>query len=443
MNIYLHVETSIKELDSKLLLGVIAASRGHQVLISDISEFERGFRRGILNPGIFHTKSITPSDIKISFHKKLIDKKFLITSNDEEAGLQLVDLKFEEFLLGRSSKKTIQQSSAIFCWGDDDLKTFKKFYPKNKSKIIKTGSPRVDLWKSTFFNYWGAPNKKPKKPYLLVSSNMGTSNGINSTSDVIKIFKDLGYLQRNSKLFNEYFELIAEDSIKTSDFVEAIKHLANENKEYDIVLRPHPIEDIEAWRLYLGNIPNVHVIREGSITAWVNNAFAVMHNGCTTALEASVIGKPVITYLPSNRKYMKNFPNKLGFRVNSLKQLSNKVNLLLKNFKLKKNNLKDKKIPKLISQKIHFDNKELASEKFIREWERLYKNNFHLPTNWKKLYLLLKITSIKNKFKTKKKNWKFPPLDKNDINEKVEKIKHVLKIKQKVDCEILIKKNNI
>ena len=162
-----------------------------------------------------------------------------------------------------------------------------------------------------------------------------------------------------------------------------------------------------------------------------------------------VIGKPVITYLPSNRKYMKNFPNKLGFRVNSLKQLSNKVNLLLKNFKLKKNNLKDKKIPKLISQKINFDNKELASEKFIREWERLYKNNFHLPTNWKKLYLLLKITSIKNKFKTKKKNWKFPPLDKNDINEKVEKIKHVLKIKQKVDCEIiseraiLIKKNNI
>ena len=336
MNIYLHVEISMRELDSKLLLGVIAASRGHQVLISDISEFERGFRRGILNPGIFHTKSITPSDIKINFHKKLIDKKFLITSNDEEAGLELIDLKFEEFYLGRSSKKTIQQSAAIFCWGNDDVKTLKKFYPKNKSKIIKTGSPRVDLWKSTFSNYWGAPTRKPKKPYLLVSSNMGTSNGINSTPDVIKIFKDLGYLQRNSKLFNEYFELIAEDSIKTSDFVEAIKHLAHKNNEYDIVLRPHPVEDIDAWRLYLEKVPNVHVIREGSITAWVNNAFAVMHNGCTTALEASVIGKPIITYLPSNRKYKKNFPNKLGFHVNSLKQLSHRVNLLFKNSNSKK-----------------------------------------------------------------------------------------------------------
>ena len=100
----------------------------------------------------------------------------------------------------------------------------KKFYPKNKSKLIKTGSPRVDLWRSTFFDYWGVPNNKPKKPYLLVSSNMGTSNGINSTPEVINIFKDLGYLQRNSKLFKDYFEQIAEDSIKTADFVEAIKH---------------------------------------------------------------------------------------------------------------------------------------------------------------------------------------------------------------------------
>ena len=41
MNIYLHVEVSLRELDNKLLMGVIAASRGHHVLISDISRNER------------------------------------------------------------------------------------------------------------------------------------------------------------------------------------------------------------------------------------------------------------------------------------------------------------------------------------------------------------------------------------------------------------------
>ena len=120
MNIYLHIEVSTRELDSKLLLGVIAASKGHEVLISDISEIERGIRIGILNPGVFHTKSLTPSQNKISFHKKLIDKGFLITSLDEEAGLELENYK--KFSDARYSKKTMDQSAAVFCWGNDDFK---------------------------------------------------------------------------------------------------------------------------------------------------------------------------------------------------------------------------------------------------------------------------------------------------------------------------------
>ena len=90
-----------------------------------------------------------------------------------------------------------------------------------------------------------------------------------------------------------------------------------------------------------------------------------------------------------------------------------------------------------MSRRIYSDSKELASDKIIREWERLYKNNSHLPTNWKKLYLLLKMTTIKNKIVTKKKNWKFPPLNKNDIYERVKKIKRALKINHKIDCEII------
>ena len=44
---------------------------------------------------------------------------------------------------------------------------------------------------------------------------------------------------------------------------------------------------------------------------------------------------------------------------------------------------------------------------------------------------------VKNKFKTKRENWKFPPLNENDINERVKRIKHVLKIKQKMNHQII------
>ena len=74
MNIYINVEISSRELDSKLLLAVIAASRGHQVLISDMSGIDRGIRNKFFKPGIFHTKCISPYKEKIDFHDSLIHK---------------------------------------------------------------------------------------------------------------------------------------------------------------------------------------------------------------------------------------------------------------------------------------------------------------------------------------------------------------------------------
>jgi hypothetical protein len=45
MNIYLHVEIAVRELDSKLLLGVLAAAKGHQVLVSSLVEIIIGLKK--------------------------------------------------------------------------------------------------------------------------------------------------------------------------------------------------------------------------------------------------------------------------------------------------------------------------------------------------------------------------------------------------------------
>ena len=76
MNIYMHVEISARELDSKLLLATLAASRGHEVIISDISGIVNGANNDTLAPGIFHTKSLTPTKNKIARHQLFINKNF-------------------------------------------------------------------------------------------------------------------------------------------------------------------------------------------------------------------------------------------------------------------------------------------------------------------------------------------------------------------------------
>jgi hypothetical protein len=78
MNIYMHLEITVRELDSKLLMAILAASKGHQVIISGSMEINMALKTGVLNPGIVHTKSLTPSDKKISTHQKIIDNKSII-----------------------------------------------------------------------------------------------------------------------------------------------------------------------------------------------------------------------------------------------------------------------------------------------------------------------------------------------------------------------------
>ena len=442
MNIYILVEITSRELDSKLLIAILAAARGHQVILSDLEGIVKGTEKGILAPGIFHTKSITPTDYKLKNHQFFIDKGFKVTSLDEEAGVDLTG--YEEFSKTRFSDKSIELASAVFAWGDDDVDTLKKKYSKYASKIHKTGSPRVDLWKSKFSNYWKMPKSAPQKPFLLISSNMGASNGYMQMHEWYKSRYKSGYYDRDPNLIKDQFIRTSESILKTGAFIEAIKYLANNNNGYDIVLRPHPIENIEAWKIYLDGIPNVHVIREGSISPWVKNAFAVMHNGCTTALEATVSGKPLVTYVPFETSFDNHPPNHLGHRAKSPEELSNILKFILINTKSESQNKNGNEISKIINKKFFLDKNELAAEKIIKLWENLIDNNHSSYSKWIRFRLLLKKNKIRKLIGiarrmllgTFKENNKFPPFKQDDIFNRIDRLQKIIGIKD-LKCEIL------
>ena len=166
MNIYLHVEISSRELESKIL-AALAVEKGHNVVISELNLFKAALDKKLIPKGIFHAKSLTPNINLIARHQQMIDDGFLITSIDEEGGI--LDYEYDEFAKNRYSDKTLKQSSAVFCWGSEDINTLKKIYPKHVSKIHKTGSPRVDLWKSQFSRIFDLPPIDTSKPFILFS----------------------------------------------------------------------------------------------------------------------------------------------------------------------------------------------------------------------------------------------------------------------------------
>ena len=89
---------------------------------------------------------------KQNFHLNLYNSGFKITSIDEENGL--IKKSLDYFCAVRFSQDDLKLASKIFCWGNDDYNNLIKFYKNSTKKFVKSGAPRIDLWKKKFIPYW-------------------------------------------------------------------------------------------------------------------------------------------------------------------------------------------------------------------------------------------------------------------------------------------------
>jgi hypothetical protein len=65
-----------------------------------------------------------------------------------------------------------------------------------------------------------------------------------------------------------------------------------------IVVRPHPSESHDLWHETAMGLDDVEIANEGNVYPWLMACEAVIHNGCTTAVEATILGTPAIAYQP-------------------------------------------------------------------------------------------------------------------------------------------------
>ena len=139
-------------------------------------------------------------------------------------------------------------------------------------------------------------------------------------------------------MFEEYSKLIASLSKQTN---------------LKIIVRPHPTEKLKNYN-FLKKYSNVEVIKDGSLSEWIYYADLVIHSGCTGGLEASIRGRPTISFCPfesiHGHKYADSYSKKtknLEECLSAIKKILNKKDNFkkknMKNFKLRAQNFLSKK----------------------------------------------------------------------------------------------------
>jgi surface carbohydrate biosynthesis protein len=290
------MEVRARELEGRLLLALAAAERGHHVLLGDLRSMLS--HRRWLPPGIYHDKSVTPSDRKIAAHGALVAAGFRVTSQDEEHGL--LERDFDTFAARRYSGTSVGQVDAVMMWGPHDEAVILRRHPESAGKVHATGSPRVDLWRpemADLYRELPLPGIDATRPYVLFVSN------------TVAVKKNPLWLDIRNKRPSYFhgdddatewarYRKYAEHTLYAGEVVRALRLAARRHQDLQFVVRPHPDEGEGVWDDLIGRVPNVTVNRHGGIGRWVRGAHLVMHNGCTTGFEAAVPRVPLVSFQP-------------------------------------------------------------------------------------------------------------------------------------------------
>jgi surface carbohydrate biosynthesis protein len=330
------VELQVRELEPKLLLACVAANRGFTSVIGPRREMH--FYIPSYRKSIYLSKSTTSASNNVFRHMKRLGYEIVVW--DEEA---LVALPQKFYFRHRLSSEALVYVSHLFAWGEENAKLWRN-YPQMPEEIPIhiTGNPRGDLLRAELKGYYQKEVETLRQTYgdfLLINTNFNLVNAYYPEMNMLMpspIAGEAPLLTRRSislGLDREYAEgFTAYKWAILEDFEKLIPALEKSFPDYTIVIRPHPAEKQEVYKKLAAKCKRVQVVHKGNVVPWLLAARALIHNGCTTGIEAYAVGTPAVAYRPRvHEQYDHDFhdlPNRFShqcFNVEKVKETLGKI----------------------------------------------------------------------------------------------------------------------
>ena len=235
------------------------------------------------------------------------------------------------------------------------------------------------------------------------------------------------------------------------EFKKLIPALAGAFPNWTIVVRPHPTENQEAYCKIAAKCKRVRVTNDGNVVPWLLAAKVLVHNGCTTGVEAYVMRVPAITYRASINEYYDNgfyrLPNLLSYQCFNFEELRLTIEKIIAG-ELGAADGDERQLN--IDRYLSAQDGSLACERIVDVLEKMMEGRSELPqpafydrmegwsvANGRRLvkWLLSYLPNSHNRPEFQRH--RFPGISLDALNEKIERIQQILGENNKLKVEQL------
>ncbi len=287
---YFDVEIKKRELLSRLTLAALLAEKGFHVFIGERKTLS-SIRR-IIPKATIVKKSARSNGVKIL--NDLINSSYKIVNMEEEGVLVGT---MNEYIDVSMPPDAVKLPDRHLLWGDKQANHLKNLYPKLKDKFLNVGNPRLHLWKNRYYGFYDILADDIKKEFgefVLISSNFAVYTNRRHVKEMYAI---TGFLEKseNVKIYEEYLKTV---EFLFIEFVKAAKEISL--KGITVIFRPHPSESVSKIREYFSGYENIIVRSDHDVAPWILASKALIHNSCSSGLEAAFMKKNTIAYTPNS-----------------------------------------------------------------------------------------------------------------------------------------------
>ncbi|MCC6766644.1 MAG: hypothetical protein IT293_18455 [Deltaproteobacteria bacterium] len=313
-------ETRSREFDAKLLLACVAAERGLRTVVGSRTAIH--LQVAALPRSVWLAKDLFRSSLKMTGILRALGHR--VVALDEEG---LVWYSRARYLAARVAAPVMDLTEELFAWGEANADNWRAAPAWRAQPIHVTGNARVDLMRPELRGFFDGERRAVEARFgrpILINSNFGSVNhfvprhGAHEARSVAPASRP-----ESDPEADAFQSRLAAHRRKLFDAFRAVlPALARAFPERAIVVRPHPAENPETWRAAAAGLPNVEVLYEGSVVPWLLAAAVVLHNGCTTGIEANLLGTPVLAYRPWREEDLDlALPNELSVAAESARDL--------------------------------------------------------------------------------------------------------------------------
>lgn len=287
----LPIESNVRELDARVLVAAVAANRGFRAVLCRLEDQQ-------------HVLAAMPSCVTLNInlmqteqYRSIRSAGHVVTALDEEG---LVYRDEEEYLRRRVSADALRELERVFAWGEVHARVLRGAHPQVSDRVIASGNPRMDLLRPSFTRIYDrrvAELRAQLGDFVLVNSNFGTAHHRLGGEEVARNWRERGWLDGPEAL-ERFHRVVRFQEALSEHFAELVEQLACAIGPRQIVVRPHPSENHTHWVRSLHHLSTVHVRNDGGVVPWILASSALIHNGCTTGIEAAILGRPALAYMP-------------------------------------------------------------------------------------------------------------------------------------------------